>query len=202
MGNAWREKLAAAKNDRGTLASLLEDVAPALRRFVDSFIETQWQHLIATDDVLQESFVDVILSIDSFEGGSQKDLENWIKRIAKNNYLDAIRGLTSQKRSEQRRLSSNDGRHGVDSAYELLSAVSPGDSPSGETSKKECLEKLSAAIRRLPQADAEVIVLYDIENFSIQQISQQLNISCGTAFMRRNRALKMLRGFLGNSEDI
>ena len=63
-------------------------------------------------------------------------------------------------------------------------------------------EEMLGALRRLPEAFQEVIVLCDVEELTYKEIAQALSIPIGTVMSRLHRGRAMLRSELADSDAI
>jgi RNA polymerase sigma-70 factor (ECF subfamily) len=127
-------------------------------------------------DLVQEILLQLWRSIPSFRGRSG-DL-TWIYRVALNTALGWHRG-ERRRRARQRPILEFDeppeaGPDGVQCAI-----------------RRELVERLHAAIRRLPKADAALVLLY-LDDLSYRQIAEVLGISEGNVGVKLNRARKTL----------
>lgn len=196
MEETTEQQITAAKRgDLDAISALLMHVSDVLRSFLKASWDTKWQNYFSVDDVLQESFADAFLSIDQFQGASIQQFEGWMKRLCKNNYIDALRGLKTEKSGADKRV-----KQSTDESLTLLfTKVSQADSPSVNLSKKEISQKLLLTIQSLPTTYASVVMQLDIDGKSAEDVAQSMNCSIGAVYMRRNRALKQLRRLMGSS---
>ncbi len=76
---------------------------------------------------------------------------------------------------------------------ELAAFDGAGDGPEATTDQIA----LAAAIAELPKADAEVITLRFLHGLSLQETAEVMRTSLDAVKARQSRALKKLRGLLG-----
>ncbi|HET6764295.1 MAG TPA: sigma-70 family RNA polymerase sigma factor [Longimicrobiaceae bacterium] len=129
------------------------------------------------EDLVQESFLAVLEKIHTFQAG--RAFAPWFFRILVN------RGLNARK---SRTLRS------VDEIPE--SAASALASPERDAERAELRDGLAAAMRALPDRQATVVRLFDMEGFSSPEIAEILGISEGTVRWHLHEARKTLRGAL------
>ena len=72
-----------------------------------------------------------------------------------------------------------------------------GSSPSAGLLREEVRRRVQAAIARLPERDREVLVLRHLEQLSVADAAAVLGVSEGAFKSRHLRALRRLRGLLG-----
>lgn len=134
-------------------------------------------------DVAQEAFLSAYRHLDQFKEGS---FRSWLLRIVTNGSYDAIRARN---------------RHPGESLDDLVDegafeAPDPGELPEQLTLRREQIEGINAAIQTLPVEQRSVLVLYDVQGLSYDEISTILNLNLGTVKSRLNRARSRLRDYL------
>ena len=186
---------AAVSGDEQALVSLLERYGPIVRNTLHGRIDKQWQSVLSDDDVLQESYAEAFLSITRFEPKGTGSFVRWLATIAKNNLLDAVKGLQSAKRGAgkiQAVSQSADNSH-----WQLLESLGASTtSPSQRAARNQAKELLNNAVEQLPETYKQVVMLYDLEEHSAEQVGELLNCSAGAVYMRRSRAHAMLKELL------
>lgn len=130
------------------------------------------------EDIVQESFVQAYLKLDSFQGNSQ--FFTWLYRIAFNNALARSR----RKRSQ---LSLDQGR-------ELLGTdpVDNGEAPDQPLLRAERIAQLHAALELLSDEHRAILVLREMQETSYEDIAEILSINIGTVRSRLSRARSQL----------
>ena len=107
MDSSDGEILARASNgDAAALTDLLQTHTPMLFAELKSKIPDRLRTLLAVDDILQETFTDVFLSIGKFVSQGGGAFAAWLRKLAQNNLLEAIRALDADKRGGGRRPAS------------------------------------------------------------------------------------------------
>ena len=182
----------AIAGDRQALTDLLNEYAPTLERQLRSEINTRWRSVLDAEDVLQVTFLEAFLRIQSFRYRGQGSCLAWLRRIARNNLLDAIRSLQAGKQlPPENRVSLGVGADSSWQLLELLGATS--GTPSRQAVAKESENQLQQAISRLPRDYARVITLYDLEMNPVGKVAEIMERSKGAVFMLRARAIDLLR---------
>jgi RNA polymerase sigma-70 factor, ECF subfamily len=123
-------------------------------------------------DLAQEILLQVWRSLPQFRG--QASSTTWCYRVALNTALGWHR-KERLRRTLQRPLPD----------VENLSAPAP------HTPERELVERLYAAIRRLPGAEASLVLLH-LDGLSYRQIAEVLGVSEGNVGVKLNRAKKAL----------
>jgi RNA polymerase sigma-70 factor (ECF subfamily) len=125
-------------------------------------------------DVVQEALIKAYRSIGSFRG--EADFLTWVTRILRNTVLDEL------KRAVRRH----------EEPVEVL-PESLDRSLEGKAEQKELSEIVHGEIDKLSDKLREPLVMYDIEGYAYEEISQILGLNIGTVKSRLNRARESLR---------
>jgi RNA polymerase sigma-70 factor (ECF subfamily) len=137
------------------------------------------------EDVLQETFIKALRSVNGFEGRSS--LSTWLYRIAVNEALMAIR------RRKGATVSIDEEKEEEDGQTEPVEIVDWCCLPESEMMSAEARGFLDAAIQRLSPALSAVFVLRDIQGLSVRDTAETLNISETAVKTRLLRARLKLR---------
>jgi RNA polymerase sigma-70 factor (ECF subfamily) len=140
------------------------------------------------EDVLQNTFVKALQSINLFEGRSS--ISTWLYRIATNEALMIIR-----KQRPEVIISEVDDEDNND-IYSPIQLIDWCCLPESETLSSESKLELEKAIQNLSETLRIVFILRDIEGLSIQETSQVLNLTETAVKTRLLRARLNLREHL------
>lgn len=136
------------------------------------------------EDVAQEAFIRAYTNIDSFD--NRRKFSTWLYRIATNLTIDRIR-----KRKPDYFLDAEmKGTDGLDMYTRL---PSQGRSPGEEVEGLELQRFIHQEIAELPPKYRSIIMLRYLEEFSLKEISDILNIPLGTVKTRIHRGREALR---------
>lgn len=137
------------------------------------------------EDVLQETFLKAYSHLDDFQGNSK--FYTWLVRIAVNEALMKLR-----RRRSDRTVPLDDP---IDTGEdELLREVAVWDEdPEQKYSREELAQILDEAVQGLKPAYRTVFVLRDIEELSIEETAEALNLSISAVKSRLLRARLQLR---------
>ena len=165
------------------------------------------------DDCVQETFVRAFSAMRSFRG--EAGFFTWLYRVALNVARDAARRrahrplLISELAGPDPNQPAPDvaelarrpgGGGGPPSDPGLLASPSAGPEEAVAADRRRQL--LLAAISSLPPHHREVIVLYDLQGLSYQQVARVTNTRVGTVKSRLNRARLALRDCLAPHLDL
>ena len=135
-------------------------------------------------DLVQEILLQVWQSLPRFQG--RASASTWLYRVALNTALGWHRKEDRRQRRQQPILEADDlPVAGLDSSQQAV--------------QRELVERLYAAIRQLPKAEAALVLLY-LDDLSYRQMSEVLGISESNVGVKLNRAKKAL-GELLNEES-
>ncbi|WP_100013038.1 RNA polymerase sigma factor SigW [Lentibacillus sediminis] len=136
------------------------------------------------EDIAQETFVRVYVNIHSYD--EKRKFSTWLYRIATNLTIDRIR-----KRKPDYYLDAEvKGTEGLNMYSQLASDK---QSPPEEVENQELQRYIHREIAELPPKYRSIIILRYLEEFSLQEISETLDIPLGTVKTRIHRGREALR---------
>ena len=128
------------------------------------------------EDLAQEILLQLWRSLPQFQG--RASASTWVYRVALNTALGWHRKEGRRRARQQPLLKPEDlPVAGLDSAEQLQ--------------QREVVERLYAAIRQLPKAEAALVLLY-LDDLSYREIAEVLGISENNVGVKLNRARKAL----------
>ena len=146
-----------------------------------------------SSDLSQEAFIKAFQSIGRFKAKSS--FFTWLYRIAVNTTL------THLKKNRLRSFLSFETLSEEASPADVLEALSAKSSTEKPTLIKELQYKLNEALQTLSVKHRTVIVLFEIDNLSHQEIAGIMNCSVGTVRSRLHYAKKQLQAMLKDLLD-
>jgi RNA polymerase sigma-70 factor (ECF subfamily) len=145
------------------------------------------------EDVLQETFLKAYTHLDNFQGNSK--FYTWLVRIAVNEALMKLR----KRRSDRTVPLDEPINTGED---EMIREIAVWDeNPEESYSREELSSVLNEAIQSLKPAYRTVFILRDIEELSIEETAEALNLSISAVKSRLLRARLQLREFKKKGDD-
>ena len=137
------------------------------------------------EDLLQELFVRVVRMIGRYEHDNRFDA--WLFRIGTNLVRDRVR--------RQRRSPGFEVSGGEADEPGRLEEVPDGevDRPDDALETAEEIDRLQRVLKRLPQAEREVILLRHFSQMSFKEVAEAMGTPLGTALARAHRGLAKLR---------
>ena len=187
----------ASGGDQDALERLLRVFGPNVRDRLKSKIGSQWRSALDEDDVMQVTYLEAFLLIDSFRSRGPGSFQAWLGQIAENNLRDALRGLQAAKRpNPKNRVQPRPGA--ADSFVALVELLGTTEAtPSRAAAAHEAVRYLETALGSLPPDYERVVRLYDLEGLAASEVGEQLGRSAGAIYMLRARAHERLRKSLG-----
>lgn len=142
-----------------------------------------------SEDIAQEAFVRAYMNLHTFD--QKRKFSTWLYRIATNLCIDRIR----KKKPDYYLDAEVNGTEGLD----MYSQLAVDDQlPEEKLVQMELQERIQYEIGRLPDKYRSVIVLKYIEELSLQEISEILDMPLGTVKTRIHRGREALRKQLNN----
>lgn len=135
-------------------------------------------------DVAQDTLLRLMRSLDRFD--TARPLTPWVTSIARNLVVDLVR------RKKVRRADSLESLL----AEDRIEVPDGGGSPEAHAERRELGRRLALAVRDLPPAFREVVVLRDYQDLSYEEIAGVLGVPRGTVMSRLHRARSLLRATL------
>jgi RNA polymerase sigma-70 factor, ECF subfamily len=149
---------------------------------VRAFLASRMQDDAAAEDLAQETFARVYTSLADLR--DPEKAKAWIFRIAHNLYVDRVRA----SRREPGTMPEGDEEERIeDPAGEVFA---------DETERREMSQCVREKIALLPEPQRTVVILFDLEEFSHQEIAEVLGLSVGAVKVRLHRARQALKEIL------
>lgn len=187
---------AAQGGDRKALASLLEALGPRVRGRIEAKITPALRSLLEADDVMQVTYMEVVLRLKSFTGGGASGFLAWMTRLAENNLIDAVRALEAAKRFDPRKRITPTRDESMTALVNMLGVTMT--TPSRVVAKDEAGGILEVALRALPPDYERVVREYDLNGRSMTELAEAMKRSEGALYMVRARAHDRLKEILGS----
>lgn len=146
------------------------------------------------EDVVQQVFLKVYVSLKRFD--QRAAFSTWLYKITVNECWDylrkkKVRPLVYEADLSEEQVSRLDG---------VVSAERPPQGPSEQAEIRELLERM---LEKLPEQDQQLLILKEIEGFSVEELAQILDINVNTVkvrlFRARARIMDVYRRRLGSS---
>ncbi len=133
------------------------------------------------EDLVQETYAKALKGFDSFQPGT--NFRAWMYRILRNTFLTSRTGLKASVSLDDEDDPQTPTPATTQTPESILLARADHDA-------------IQRALRELPVAHREIIVLCDVEEMSYREIAEALGIPIGTVMSRLARARKAMRQLL------
>lgn len=150
------------------------------------------QNVEDAEEITQDVFVKINDKLSSFR--AEANPGTWIYRIAMNASLDHLRARKAGKRAFWLRMVSIQGQ---------IPAQEPGNfnHPGINLEHKEALERLFAAINKLPERQRSALILLKLEGMNTQEAAKVMNLSSKAMESLFQRAKTQLKSILDKSKE-
>ena len=156
---------------------------------LEAFIFSKVKNRDVMDDIIQDTFIKVINSLDNNKYKAEGKFINWLLRISRNLIIDYFRKNKRKKYVS----SSND--------FDVFNFIKDVDDNWEEKKiKNELIDDLKMVISKLPDKQKEVLFLRHYSNMSFEEIANNTGVSINTALGRMRYALLNLRKMIKNNK--
>lgn len=125
------------------------------------------------EDLTQEIFLRLYQNLRQYRGDCA--LASWALRLSRNLCIDHYRRTRQERRS-------------VQVPEEILARLPGGDDVQARAQWREEIEAVHAALRAMPEDLAEVVLLRDLQGWSLEEVASSLDLPLGTVKSRLHRA--------------
>ncbi|MEM9412662.1 MAG: sigma-70 family RNA polymerase sigma factor, partial [Planctomycetota bacterium] len=192
-----------AKAKRGSQQALLELVLlhqPVLHQFINKQLGTHLSNLVTEEDILQETFVQALKSIENFEGVKTVAFTAWLKAIATNRIRDIARKASAAKRGGGMKQVVKDRAAYETRAFDLIEQLSgDGFTPSVFAARREALSAMQAALIVLPEDQRLAIQYHCLEKLSLEETAAKMGRSSDSVRGLLQRGKQALKRSMQNS---
>jgi RNA polymerase sigma-70 factor (ECF subfamily) len=139
------------------------------------------------EDITHDVFIKLMGKLDKFNGKSPGQFVNWLKMVSKNSAVDILRA---------KKTFINIADVAIDFEFDTI------DLDVIDYVEDEVETNIKNAISKLPPKTKKVFELYYLDNYSHQEIANELNINEGTSksnlFKAKMKLAKMLKQYNNN----
>ena len=126
------------------------------------------------EDLTQDIFLKIFKALKTFD--RRANFQTWIISISRNLCIDHYRSVRKERETIDRDVDAGE-----------LTPAAPGQNAYQALEQQDRVELLRKAMAELPPSLREAVVKRDIQEFSYQEIADQLNLPEGTVKSRINR---------------
>ncbi len=175
----------ARRGDRAAFSQLVDEYKDKIYSYVSRMLNDPYE----AEDVTQEAFLRAYRSLPRFRGASS--FHTWLYRIAGNLAIDVVR---KRKRTEPT-YSLDEPLESDDGEYEREIPDDSG-SPEETSTTRETQVAVRRAIVELPEKLRDVMILYELQGETYEDIAEILNVPLGTVKSRLFNARSRLKDSL------
>ncbi len=173
--------------DEKTFETMIQMYNQRLYRIARSIVRDDME----AEDIVQESYIKAFTRLDQFEGG-QKEFGSWLARITTNLAIDRTR---KSKRANQLVTDLLDSfKSNFGETFTMPASNTP--SPEKQVAMSEIKSLLEQEIDKLPDGFREVFIFRIVEEMTIEETSDILQIPLATVKTRLHRARAKLQASL------
>lgn len=176
-----------AESRAGSQAAYCELVNRFSGRLFSAMLHVIGSHDDA-EDVVQETFVQAYVKLDTFQGNSQ--FFTWLYRIAFNNSLSRRR-----RRRPDVSLEANREANGIDPEDRV-------EQPEEPMLRQEKIAMVHKGLQLLTEEHRSILVLREMDEMAYEDIAEVLDINIGTVRSRLSRARAALKAILEEIEEV
>ena len=192
----------ARDGDPTAVTQLLDLHRNRLKMMIAYRMDPQLARRVDPSDVVQDALMLAHERLPEYVRRPQVAFYPWLRRIAWHRLIDLHRRhLQSQRRSVRREISLQSLLTDHSAAYLADHLVASGTTPLGRLARDELHQRVQLALELLSKRHREVLVLRFLEQLSVRDAAQVLEISEGAFKARQLRALSRLRDYLDDGSQ-
>lgn len=187
------DRLLARGRQDGAVGELLDLYRGYLKVLARMQIGSRLQGKVDASDAVQEVFLRAYRGFREFQGGTERELLGWLRKILSRVLADLTRQFYGARRRDVR-LEREMDQHLDRSSQVLAAALAAVQStPSEQAVRKEQAVLLAEAIEQLPEDYREVIIMRHLEQLGFAEVAQRMDRSLDSVKNLWARALARLQ---------
>ena len=177
---------------------LIERHRGAIRRMVAARMDRGMAGRVDASDIVQEALIEAHRRLADYLNDGSMPFHLWLRQIAKDRLIDAHRRNRAKRRDvgREQNMQARADQSSLDLAAQLCDMEL---TPAAQALRKELEGRFWAAIEELDEADREIVLMRHQEQLGNGEVAELLDLSPAAAGMRYLRAIRRLRGILGES---
>jgi RNA polymerase sigma-70 factor, ECF subfamily len=192
----------AGDGDAEAVGRLMERHRDSLRQMVQYRLDRALAGRVDASDVVQDVLLEASQRLADYLRDPTMPFHLWLRQLGQDRVIDMHRRhRLAQRRSvdrEKRLTIPGDGdRSSLDGAAQIRDREL---TPAAASIRRELEQRFLIALNELDEADRDILLMRHFEHLTNIEVAQVLQISQPAAGMRYLRALRKLRGVLGDGE--
>ncbi|MEZ6053784.1 MAG: sigma-70 family RNA polymerase sigma factor [Planctomycetaceae bacterium] len=186
------------EGDDAAVNELIERHRGAIRRMVAARMDRGMAGRVDASDIVQEALIEAHRRLADYLNDGSMPFHLWLRQIAKDRLIDAHRRNRAKRRDvgREQNMQARADQSSLDLAAQLCDMEL---TPAAQALRKELEGRFWAAIEELDEADREIVLMRHQEQLGNGEVAELLDLSPAAAGMRYLRAIRRLRGILGES---
>jgi RNA polymerase sigma-70 factor (ECF subfamily) len=207
MTGVWPERggtqLLLAQAGAGNAAAvnqLLDRHRDSLRRLIALRLDRALARRVDASDIVQDVLFEANQRLRDYLADPRLPFHLWLRHLAKDRVIEMHRQHRgAQRRSLDREQSLNGPEFADRSGLDLADQLRDGElTPAAENIRREFEQRFLAALEQLEEDDRDIILMRHVEQLGNSEAAAALGLTPAAAGMRHLRALRKLRGLLGD----
>ena len=184
----------ARDGDDSAMGQLFQQYRHYLLLIANREVNPAVRNKVAPSDIVQESLMTAHQIFEQFEGGSEGELQAWLRQILINDAYEAGRKYRAQKRAVDR-------ERPIAFTSSLNRAITDrANTPGTDALAVEEAKRLELAMEQLNEEHREVLILRNWQDLSFAEIGEKMERSPDAVRKLWSRAVLNLQRILGKSE--
>lgn len=190
----------AGQGDAEAVNRLMSRHRESLVRMVNARMNRGAERRFDASDIVQEVLIEANRRLAEYVRQPPMPFHAWLRQIAHDRLVDAYRRQLAAKRDMGREQAL--AAHDASASDGVGQLPDPEITPAAALLRRELETQFHAALERLGSDAREIILMRHSEQLSNSQVAELLGLSEAAAGMRYLRALRQLKGILGDHPSL
>lgn len=193
----------AREGDSDAVEDLLERHRPGLRRMVDARMDRRLERRVDASDIVQDVLLEASQRLEDYLRDPRLPFSLWLRQLAQDRVIDMHRRhRLAGRRSLDREQPIQTGEDDNSSRELAIQLRDPELTPAAHALREELRDQFLRALGLMDEPDREILMMRHFEQLSNSEAAELLGLSEPAAGMRHLRALRRLRGILGDDTAV
>ena len=177
----------------------LERFRPVLVTLAEAMISPAYRGDIEASDLVQQTLMEAHACADLLDTFEQGPFFIWLRKALKNNLLDAVKSLNTQKNDVGRRVRESE----LEDSFARLEQVLAGDetSPSQLALRNEQIATMLSSLQQLPDNQRMAVVMKHLQGLSLKEVAESLELTESATAGLLHRGRQNLIRRMGNRDE-